>query len=154
LLKKLGNYSRKNRLYLAFQELGRVIRTQFLLEYIFDINIREDITATTNKVESYNGLSEWLSFGGKVIVASNDPNEMEKAIKYNAIISTSVVLQNIVDISEFIDQLIQKGTTISKQDAAILSPYLTEHIKRFGSYIINLNTVPKSIGKSRNLKFA
>ena len=32
LLKKLTNYSRKNRLYHAFQELGRVIRTQFLLE--------------------------------------------------------------------------------------------------------------------------
>lgn len=31
LLRKLGNYSRKNRLYQAFQELGRVVRTVFLL---------------------------------------------------------------------------------------------------------------------------
>jgi TnpA family transposase len=29
LLRKLSNYSRKNRLYRAFQELGHVIRTQF-----------------------------------------------------------------------------------------------------------------------------
>ena len=32
LLRKLGNYSRRNRLYFAFRELGRVIRTIFLLK--------------------------------------------------------------------------------------------------------------------------
>jgi len=31
ILRKLGTYSRKNRLYLAFRELGRVVRTEFLL---------------------------------------------------------------------------------------------------------------------------
>jgi TnpA family transposase len=36
LLRKLGTYSKKNRLYLAFQELGRVVRTVFLLQYISD----------------------------------------------------------------------------------------------------------------------
>src|SRR3954464_11067164 len=34
ILRKLGTYSRKNRLYQAFQELGRVIRTAFLLRYL------------------------------------------------------------------------------------------------------------------------
>ena len=58
LLRKLGTYSRKNRLYLAFQELGRVIRTLFLLEYLSNLKLREIITATTNKVEAYNALSE------------------------------------------------------------------------------------------------
>jgi TnpA family transposase len=36
LLRKLGNYSRKNRLYQAFRELGRVVRTVFLLQYLSD----------------------------------------------------------------------------------------------------------------------
>lgn len=56
LLRKLGNYSRKNRLYQAFQELGRVIRTVFLLQYISDMKLRQQITAATNIVESYNGF--------------------------------------------------------------------------------------------------
>lgn len=38
LLRKLSNYSRKNRLYRALQELGYVIRTKFLLEYIQMLN--------------------------------------------------------------------------------------------------------------------
>lgn len=31
ILRKLGTYSRKNKLYWAFCELGRVVRTVFLL---------------------------------------------------------------------------------------------------------------------------
>jgi len=40
LLHKLGSYSKKNRLYQAFQELGKVVRTMFLLEYISSPKIR------------------------------------------------------------------------------------------------------------------
>jgi DNA-binding CsgD family transcriptional regulator len=64
LLRKLGNYSRKNRLYQAFRELGCVVRTVFLLQYISDPELREGITAVQNKVEAYNGFAQrygkWL----------------------------------------------------------------------------------------------
>jgi TnpA family transposase len=56
LLRKLGHESRKNRLYQAFRELGCVIRTIFLLRYISDIPMREQITKTTNIAERYNQL--------------------------------------------------------------------------------------------------
>lgn len=68
LLRKLGNNSRKNRLYRVFRELGRVVRTVFLLKYISDIELREQIGATTNKVEAYNGFSKWSFFGGEGVM--------------------------------------------------------------------------------------
>jgi TnpA family transposase len=54
LLRKLGYRSRKNHLYQAFQELGRGIRTLFLLRYISDVPMRRQILTTTNKVEAYH----------------------------------------------------------------------------------------------------
>jgi TnpA family transposase len=36
LLRKLGTYSRKNKLYQAFRELGNVVRTEFLLHLLGD----------------------------------------------------------------------------------------------------------------------
>lgn len=69
LLRKLSNYSRKNRLYQAFQELGRVVRTVFLLQYISDIQLRRDITAVTNIVEAYHKFAKWFFFGGFGIIA-------------------------------------------------------------------------------------
>lgn len=150
LLRKLGNYSRKNRLYQAFQELGRVIRTLFLLEYISDVELRETITAQTNKVEAYNRLSSWCSFGSDILVASNDDIEMEKAIKHNDILTNSVILQNVADITEISTQLIEEGHKIRKEDMAYQSPYGTGHLKRFGEIILDLENIPKSVEKSRN----
>jgi TnpA family transposase len=154
LLRKLSNYSRKNRLYRAFQELGYVVRTQFLLEYISNVELRETITATTNKVEQYNQLCDWTSFGALELVASNDEDEMEKAVKYNDIITNAVILQNIIDMSDIIHQLTQEGAQIREDDIGSLSPYTTEHIKRFGDYLIDMNrTPPKIMGESRTLGF-
>ena len=141
LLRKLNNYSRKNRLYQAFRELGRVVRTTYLLDYISDPKLRKTVTNATNKVEAYNGLSDWVFFGSNHIVASNDPDAMEKAIKYNTIVTDSIVLQNLVDISQIIYQLRQEGWVITREDISRLSPYLTEQIKRFGDYIVNLNKI-------------
>ncbi|MCD0252337.1 transposase, partial [Xanthomonas campestris] len=65
LMRKLGNYSRKNRLYQAFKALGSAVRTLFLLQYISNRELREQITASTNKVEAYNGFAKYFFFGGE-----------------------------------------------------------------------------------------
>lgn len=145
LLRKLGNYSRKNRLYQAFQELGRVVRTVFLLLYISDIQMRSLITAATNKVESYHGFSKWFGFGGFGIIAHNDPIEQEKMIKYNDLIANAVIFHNVVDLTDILRDLKRNGYLIAREDVAALSPYMTSHIKRFGDYLIDLDIVPQTL---------
>ena len=81
------------------------------------------------------------------MVASNDEEEMEKAIKYCDILTNSIILQNIVDMSDIIHQLAQEGHNIREDDIAFLSPYMTEHIKRFGDYFIDIQQVPKKINE-------
>jgi TnpA family transposase len=142
LLRKLGNYSRKNRLYQAFQELGRVIRTIFLLQYISDMKLRQQITAATNIVEAYNGFSKWFFFGGFGVIANNDPIEQEKIIKYNDLVANAVIFHNVVDLTDVLRDLLKAGHLISREDVAALSPYMTSHIKRFGDYLIDMETVP------------
>lgn len=150
LLRKLTNYSKKNRLYKAFQELGRVIRTVFLLEYISNIDLREIITETTNKVETYHRLSKWTSFASDFIALTNSPEDMEKSIKYNAIITNSIILQNVIDMSKIIQKLRLEGWSIRKEDLEKLSPYITEHIKRFGDYVIDLTLYQENLEKLRS----
>ncbi len=82
LLRKLNSNNRRNRLYRAFRELGRVTRTLFLLRYISEADFRQTIRAETTKVESYNDFQDWITFGGQVI-KSGDPVEQIKQIKYS-----------------------------------------------------------------------
>jgi hypothetical protein len=49
ILRRLGSESTKNKLYFAFRELGRVIRTLFLLKYLDNPELRRTIHAATNK---------------------------------------------------------------------------------------------------------
>jgi TnpA family transposase len=51
ILRRLGSYSRKNKLYFALRELGYVVRTMFLLRYISEAEPRQTIQSATNRSE-------------------------------------------------------------------------------------------------------
>lgn len=148
LLRKLGHESRKARLYQAFREVGRVVRTVFLLQYLADPEMRQQITAMTNKVEAYNGFAGWLFFGGEGIIAENNPEEQEKIIKYNDLVANAVIFQNVVDVSRVLHALIAEGYPVTREDIAALSRYLTRHVKRFGDYFIDLSVPPQPLSES------
>jgi TnpA family transposase len=141
LLQKLGVYSRKSNLYRAFSEIGRVERTIFLLEYMSDPDMRQHIRAETTKVESYNNFTDWIAFGGPVL-RSGDPVEQEKRIKYRDLVANAVMLHNVVDMTNALHDLQREGVCITPELAARLSPYLTEHLKRFGQYLVDMNAPP------------
>lgn len=61
LLRKLGSASRKNRLYHAFKELGAAVRTLFLLRYISDLQLREQITAPRTRSKPSMGFPSTCS---------------------------------------------------------------------------------------------
>jgi hypothetical protein len=83
LLRRPGTESHRNKIYKAFREVRRVIRTITLLRFISEPKLREEITAATNKAEAYNGFSAWLMFGNEVITR-NDPAGQEKILKFNS----------------------------------------------------------------------
>ena len=69
-------------------------------------------------------------------------------------INNAIILQNIIDMIDIIYQLTQEGAQIREDDIGSLSPYMTEHIKRFGDYLIDMNrTPPKIMGERRTLGF-
>ncbi|MET8538806.1 Tn3 family transposase [Streptomyces sp. NPDC005065] len=48
------------------------------------------MTATANKVESFDWFSLWPGFGNRGVIADNDPVEQEKAMKLNALLTNAV----------------------------------------------------------------
>jgi TnpA family transposase len=83
ILRRMNSHSRKNRLYFAFRELGRVVPTVFLLKYISDLELRHVIQTATTKSERFNRFVQWGSFGGDSVIAENVRDEQRKFIKYN-----------------------------------------------------------------------
>ncbi|MFE5588014.1 Tn3 family transposase [Kitasatospora sp. NPDC056531] len=134
LLKRLRSGSRRNATYTAFREVGKVIRTVQLLRYLSDAPLRARVTAATNKVEAFNGFSDWVRFGQHGTVAANDPVEQEKDVKFTSLLANLVIFHNTLDIGDVVRELQAEGWIVDPLDLAQISPYLTEHIKRFGEY--------------------
>lgn len=151
ILKRLGTYSRKNRLYFAFRELGRVIRTLFLLKYIGDVELRRTIHAATNKSEEFNNFTKWLFFGGDGIIAENVRHEQRKVIKYNQLVSNLVILHNVQSMTEVLSQMKRRQVPVSEEVLKFISPYRTEHINRFGDYHLDLSKKRKPLNYKLNI---
>ena len=81
-------------------------------------------------------------FGGDKIIRSRDPLEYEKRIKYKDLITNAIMLHNVADMTDVLHDMQQEGYPITANFVATLSPYLTGHIKHFGEYFIELDTVP------------
>ena len=145
LLRKLSSHNRQNKLYLAFRELGRVERTLFLLRYVSEGELRQSIRAETTKVESYNDFLDWIGFGGPII-KSGDPEEQLKQVKYMDLVANSVMLSNVVDMTTALTGMMADGLVVTEQQVARLSPYLREHIRRFGQYVLDMEEeLPPSV---------
>ncbi|MBI2747416.1 MAG: Tn3 family transposase [Burkholderiales bacterium] len=137
ILRRLGTYSRKNKLYFGFVELGKVIRTMFLLSYIGDVGLRKVIHAETNKSEQFNGFAGWSFFGGEGIIAENIRHEQRKVIKYNHLVANMIILHNVVGMTRVLQELRDEGVEITPEILAGFAPFRTAHINRFGDYTLD-----------------
>jgi TnpA family transposase len=144
ILRRLATYSRKNRLYFAFRELGRAIRTDFLLRYLSSIELRRVIQAATNKSELFNRYAQWVAFGSSGLATAAERDEQRKMIKYNHLVANLLIFHTAVGMTRALDEIAADGhgNAITPEALAGTSPYLTEHLNRFGSYELDLSKPP------------
>lgn len=142
ILSRLSTYSRKNKLYFAFRELGRVVRTIFLLNYLSSLELRHLIQAATNKSELFNKFAQWVAFGESGLVSEGVRDEQRKLIKYNHLVANLVIFHTLISMTRVLDQLAAEGVSVDEAALAGLSPYQTEHINRFGNYTLDFTRVP------------
>jgi TnpA family transposase len=142
LLRKLSAEGRNNRLFRASRELGRALRTVYLLRWIGSKDMRQEVTGTTNKIESYHAFTKWLDFGGEVI-NENDPVEQQKRLRYLDLVASAVILQNTVDMTRVLQDMYHRGEPVDVSDIGFLSPY-GRNFKRFGDYRLDLKKPPEA----------
>jgi hypothetical protein len=96
--------------------------------------MREVIHRSTNKVEQYNALEDWVRFAGGGIMYAHAFEEQEKLVKYTGLLTNCLILDNTLEISAALNTLAAEGYRPSRDELAALSPYQTRLLKRFGDY--------------------
>ncbi|MCT9077864.1 transposase [Streptomyces fulvoviolaceus] len=133
LMRRLSSNSRKNQIYKAFREVGRVMRTVALLRFLADSGLRARVTAATNKADAYNGFSAWTPVRQPGRDRRERPGRAGKVGQMELAAVQSDRVHTAIDMMEVIRQLVAEGWRVTAEDLAQLSPYLTSHILRFGA---------------------
>lgn len=139
ILRRMMTRSRKNKLYFAFRELGYAVRTIFLLKYIDSLELRQQVHASTNVSEQFNGFLKWSCFGGQGVIKEDSQEDQQKIIKYGHLVVNMICLHNAHQMTGIIQSLRQEGHRIDGDVLKGLSPYRNNHINRYGDYELDVS---------------
>ena len=121
------------------------MRTEFLLNYISDLELRRVILGAMNKSEDFNRFVQWVSFGGEGVLAENHRDEQRKLIKYNHLVANCLIFHNVCAMTRALHKLAGGGFHLRAETLSRLSPYMTRHVNRFGEYRLDLNREPQPV---------
>jgi TnpA family transposase len=99
----INSYSTRNRFVLALQELGKSVRTKYLLEWMSD-SLGRTVHEGTIKIERHHRFARYLAFG--------DPADQEEAIVYKEFVANAIAPQTVVDQTEALHASKSKGGRI------------------------------------------
>jgi len=68
-------------------------------------------------------------------------------------VANAIMLSNVVDMSAALTAMAEAGEPVTPEFVAALSPYLREHIRRFGQYVLDMDDLPGPLDP-RSFRFA
>jgi TnpA family transposase len=135
MLKKLAVYRRQNALDLALQELGRVERTLFMLDWLESPQLRRRCQAGLNKSEQRHALAQavFTFKQGRVADRGHDARQF-RASGLNLVIA-AIVYWNSTYIDDAVTHLRGRGKPVPDELLAHTSPLTWEHIGFSGDFL-------------------
>ncbi len=100
LFKRLSSYAKDHPLYRALKEFGRIIKTQFILTYFDDLELRQRIEKQLNKVELANRFSKAVFFANNQEFQNGSREEQEISTACKVLIQNAIVLWNTLFLSQ------------------------------------------------------
>lgn len=100
LFKRLTSYSKQNPLYKALKAFGQIFKSLFILKYIDNVELRQDIEKQLNKIESANKFSKAIQVGNNNEFNYQTKEEQEIAASCKRLIKNSIICWNYLYLSD------------------------------------------------------
>jgi TnpA family transposase len=135
MLRKLAAYRRQNQLDLALQELGRIERTLFMLDWLESPELRRRCHAGLNKSEQRHSLAQVICTFKQGRIADRGAEAQQfRASGLNLVIA-AIVFWNSTYIADAVAHLHEIGEPALDAWLPHTSPLSWEHISLSGDFL-------------------
>lgn len=138
LLKRFISNNIQSPLYKAILELGRAVRTIYVCRYLTSKELRIEVEEALNVIENWNSGNNFIFFGKRGVISSND--EVEKEL---SILCLHLLHSSFVYINTLMQQQVLKTSTwegrLTLEDKPALTPLFYKHINQYGLFMLDMN---------------
>jgi TnpA family transposase len=147
LFRRLNSYSKQHPLYQALKEFGKIPKSDFILRFIDDVELRQTIEKQLNKGESANKFSKAISFGNNHDFLYGEKVEQEIAEGCRRLIKNAIICWNYLYLSQKIAQeediKHRQELLAAVQNGSVVS---WRHINLHGEYDFSDEKLRDSVG--------
>ena len=144
LTRTLQTNDRPTRLARALQELGRLVKTIYLLRFIDDASYRRRILIQLNRGEGRHQLARVIFHGKRGELRQRYREGQEDQLGALGLVVNLVVLWNTIYMDAAVRQLRAEGYEVRPEDVARLSPLGHKHVNMLGRYAF---TLPEAVAR-------
>ena len=135
VLQRLATSSPSDRVSKALTELGRIVKTIYILRYIHDEEIRRRVHLQLNRGEARHDLAKRLFFANQGYFREGALPEIMNKVSALSLLSNASLVWNTVRMSQIVNRLRDSGHEVTSEELARISPLARKHITPNGAYI-------------------
>ena len=136
IVQRLTNSFPADRLAKAFTNLGRIIKTQYILRYLTDRDLRQTVQLQLNKGEYRHKLPRRIFFADQGEFTTGDYEEIMNKASCLSLVSNAILYWNTLQINAIVENLRAQGEEIDKDTLSHISLLPFRHVVPNGMYFI------------------
>ena len=134
IVQRLTNSFPSDRLSKAFTNLGRIIKTEYILRYITDPALRRTVQLQLNKGEYRHKLPRWIFFANQGEFTTGDYEEIMNKASSLSLVSNAILYWNTSRIQNIVEVLRKQGELVEVETLSHISLLPYKHVLPNGTY--------------------
>ncbi len=140
-MKRLNGYTGRNHFYRANRELGRIFKTEHILQYLSDKTMRQRIRRGLLKGEQIHALARDLNYGKRGRINKADLHEQRISCSCMTLILACIIYWQAKEINRVVLECDPESNNIDLSLIEHISPIAWDNVILYGEYVLDRNLI-------------
>ncbi|HZC02623.1 MAG TPA: Tn3 family transposase, partial [Gammaproteobacteria bacterium] len=140
-LKRLAGFNAKNRFYRANRDLGRIFKTEFILQYMSQPPLRRRIRRGLLKVDQLHALARDVYYGRRGRINARELYEQMNSCSCLTLILAGIIYWQAREIDRVLNECDPVNNGINVSLLEHISPIEWDNVILYGEYVLNRDLI-------------